>query len=414
MVAVGKLSVTSAGHDARSRGPEIAVLLAVARVELEASELERIADLVAEPLDWELLLVLAERHSLEPLLYLHLHRFGADRVPAGFLERLRVECKTIAARNFILASKLQSISAHLHARGIEHISYKGPLFAESYYGSCALRVSNDLDLIVPPSELAAVRAALTEIGFYDQNGLSIEQQAASFRFGFEHPFHGAGGVDLDLHWRVVQKFKSRSLDMDGIWQRVRWARLFDKDVPTFCPEDMLIALCLHAGHHGWMQLSHFCDIAQLLRAHPKLDWEIVCSHLGDSNTRRLVYVCWYLLERHWQVQIPEAMMASVLADKHVARLAHRVETEIWPSADPLLTTANLRWLVERSAGEDVMDRMSLLLGSIFQPAVEDFAMFRLPWMLAPLYPVLRALRLAGKGASSLWQATCGALITSSS
>jgi hypothetical protein len=61
-----------------------------------------------------------------------------------------------------------------------------------------------------------------------------------------------------------------------------------------------------------------------------------------------------------------------------------------------------------------MDRMSLLLGSVFQPAVEDFAMFRLPWMLAPLYPVLRALRLAGKGASSLWQATYGASITSNS
>jgi len=46
----------------------------------------------------------------------------------------------------------------------------------------------------------------------------------------------------------------------------------------------------------------------------------------------------------------------------------------------------------------------LLLGSIFQPAVEDFAAFRLPWILAPLYPLLRAFRLACKGAASLWKA----------
>jgi hypothetical protein len=185
-----------------------------------------------------------------------------------------------------------------------------------------------------------------------------------------------------------------------MWKRVIMARLFDGEVPTFSPEDNLVALCLHAGHHGWMQLSHFCDIAQLLLAYPDLDWDIVSSHLGDSNIRRIVYVCWYLLERHWHARIPAEMMMRVAADAHVARLAHRVETEIWPSLAPALTTANLRWLMDRSAGEDLGDRLRLLIGSVFWPAIEDFAMFRLPPVLAPLYAVLRALRLACKGASS--------------
>jgi hypothetical protein len=401
---MGKLSATNNLKATPSQARELALLIAVARVDLDPVEQNRISDLVAESLDWDLLLVLAERHNLEPLLFTHLHRYGAGLVPPEILQSLREECKSIARRSWILATRLQGISAHLQAQGIKHISYKGPLFAELYYGSCALRVSNDLDLIVRPSDLARVRKALGEIGFSDQNGLTSEQQAVSFRFGFEHPFHDATGVELDLHWRVVQKFKSRSLDMEGIWQRLRLARLFDSNVPTFCPEDMLIALCLHAGHHGWMQLSYFCDIAQLLRTHPTLDWNIVCSHLRDSNTRRLVYVCWRLLNRHWHAEIPEEMMARASADAHVSRLAHRVETEIWPSPVPELTTANLRWLLERSAGEDVLDRLSLLLGSIFQPAVEDFAAFRLPWILAPLYPLLRAFRLACKGAASLWKA----------
>jgi hypothetical protein len=61
-----------------------------------------------------------------------------------------------------------------------------------------------------------------------------------------------------------------------------------------------------------------------------------------------------------------------------------------------LTTASFRWLINRSAGEDVLDRLVLIAGSVFQPAVEDFAMFRLPRLLTPLYPLLRVCRLATK------------------
>ena len=223
---MGELSATTRLPAVAAYERELAMLIAIARVEPDVIEQGRISARLNESIDWNALLVLAERHCLEALLYQHLHRYGAERVPVEVLERLGRECKTIAGRSFLLASKLKRISVHLEERGIAHISYKGPLFAECCYGSCALRASNDLDLIVRPSDLGAVREALGEIGFHDQNGLSHEQQEASFRLGFEHPFHGAGGVDLDLHWRVVQRFKSRSLDMDGIWRRVDRAKLF--------------------------------------------------------------------------------------------------------------------------------------------------------------------------------------------
>jgi len=375
-------------------------LLTIARVELLPDEKILLRHLLAGPLDWEYLLALACRHGLEPLLFLHLHQYAAELVPPNTLQALREDCKTIAIRNLILASRLEGVSSHLRLRGIEHISFKGPLLAEGYYGNCALRVYHDLDILVPQSKLVATRDALGEIGFTDKYGLSAAQQKVSFRFGFEHPFTAAGGLDLDLHWRVVQKFKSPSLDMAGMWQRVTMVHLFDSEVPTFCPEDLLVALCLHAGHHGWVQLSHFCDVAQLLLAHPQMDWDTVCSHLGDSNTRRIVYVTWRLLHQHWRGQIPADMMARVFADPHVARLAQRVQTEIWPSLIPTLTTSNLRWLLDRSSGEDLKDQLRLLTGTIFYPAIEDFATFKLPQTLAPLYPVLRALRLASKKIST--------------
>jgi hypothetical protein len=130
-----------------------------------------------------------------------------------------------------------------------------------------------------------------------------------------------------------------------------------------------------------------------------LDWDIVESHLGDSNTTRIVSLSLYLLLEHWDAQISADMMARISADPHVARLARRIQNEIWPSLSPALTTGDLHWLLDRSAGENLADRTRLLMGSFFCPAVEDFEAFRLPPILTPLYPGLRVLRLACKYAS---------------
>ena len=382
-----------------NNSPELAVLLTIARVELLPEEKSAFGDLLAGPLDWDSLLALANHHGLEPLLFHHLYALDGEIVPARAIETLREECKIIAGRNLLLASKLKEISEHLRARQIEHIAYRGPLLAEGYYGNLALRVYRDLDILVRPAGVEAARDALVEIGFTDKAGLHPSQQTASFRFGFEHPFT-AGGVDLDLHWRLVQKFKAPSLDMEGIWKRMTMTSFWGGEVPTLRAEDLAVSLCLHAGHHGWQQLSQMCDLAQLFQVHPELDWEIVRSHLGDSNTRRIVYVSLRLLKEHWEAQIPDDLMQMIFADSHVARLAGRIQREIWPSPSPALTTSSLGWMLDRSSGEDLADRLRLLAGSFLCPAVEDFEMFRLPPVLAPLYPGLRVMRLAYKYVSS--------------
>jgi hypothetical protein len=383
---------------------ELDLLLTIARSQLCEEEKRILANLLAGPLDWNALRLLAVHHGLEPLLYLHLHATADSpvyaSVPAEAVESLHAACTLIAGRSLKLAAKLGAISAHLQGQGIPHIVYKGPLLAEQYYGNCALRAYRDLDLIVTPDQLIAARDALAAIGFHDKAGLSSSQQAASFKLGFEHPFSAEGGVDLDLHWRLVQRFKSRSVDLANMWKRATMVGFWGGEVPGFCPEDLLVVLCLHAGHHGWMHISQLCDIAQLLRAHPSLDWEIVRSHLGDSNTRRMVYVSLYLVHEYWGIEMPAPIVSMIRQDAHVARLSRRIHAEIWPAVDTRLTTSSLGWLLDRTAGIRAADRLCLLAGSVFCPAVEDFETFRLPLFLAPLYSVLRPLRLARKVAGA--------------
>src|SRR4051812_40567825 len=69
--------------------PEVRVLITCARPWLDAGDLRVLRTLVEGELDWELLLSLAERHAVVPLLYRHLCASGAVRLPATFDQRLR-------------------------------------------------------------------------------------------------------------------------------------------------------------------------------------------------------------------------------------------------------------------------------------------------------------------------------------
>ena len=160
---------------------------------------------------------------------------------------------------------------------------------------------------------------------------------------------------------------------------------------------MLVVLCLHAGQHEWARLSTLRDIAQLVASQPHLDWNIVCSHLRDSNTTRMVYVSLYLLSRDWSVDLPPDIAAAIGSDPTIAEFAVRVQSELWPAPalEPSMQS-NLGWLLARTRGELFGDRLRFLAGNILGPTLIDFEVFKLPRFLLPLYPLLRALRLAFK------------------
>lgn len=349
-------------------------------------------------IDWGRLLSMADWHGLKPLLLQYLERLPAGLPPGEILGTLREYSRQVALRNLALASELLSISRQLESRGIEHLSYKGPLLASDLYGNVALRISVDLDIVVPRQQLERACEALVEIGYADKNRFTASQLAAAFHFGFEHTFSGPGGIDIDLHWRLVPTFVSPSLDEKGFWQRAIASPLCGRSVPTFCPEDLFFALCLHAGQHEWAYLSMFCDLARLLDRYPGLRWEIIRHHLADSSTTRTVLVSLSLLRAHWDVRLPEDIVAKIAADAQVQQIAKIVQGDFWPSAGyPLPCDSSLRWILQRTKQERGMDRLRYIAGIALNPTMVDYEIFKLPRLLMVLYPLCRGVRLALKG-----------------
>lgn len=341
--------------------------------------------------DWSRVLQMAEWHRLTPFLYRHVKELS-NVIPQSIVAELSDANLFNSRRALALAAELLTITNYLRSLGISNLAYKGPVLAYQLYGEVAARITSDLDLLVRPEDVEQTRDALTALGYQDSNGLSRSQQAASFRYGFEHSFCRMNKLAVDLHWRIVPSFVSPSLDTAGIWNRAIEVDFFGKCALTFSPEDLFVVLCLHAGQHEWAHIGLLVDIVQLIKIHPNMDWNIVYRHMRDPNTIRTIAVSCYLVHSGWDIAFPEEISRLWIEDEYVRRVAESVRTSAWTKC---FMPTDLGWALERTKGEPWRARLRYLR-MFLNPQMADFTACRVPRWLIAGYPFFRAVRLTCK------------------
>jgi hypothetical protein len=126
-------ALASVDHPAPKGAPasEWNFLLAASSPHLSQSLLDRIRILLEQPLDWEPVLRLADRHGTASLLYQNLHPLNV--VPPAALTSLRRSYEHNIHKSLFLTRELIRILDWLKTRGIEAIPYKGVVLSETYY-----------------------------------------------------------------------------------------------------------------------------------------------------------------------------------------------------------------------------------------------------------------------------------------
>src|SRR5205823_2480142 len=86
---------------------------------------------------------------------------------------------------------------------------------------------------------------------------------------------------IDLHWGLLPPGYGFTRPDPDLWRRTETVTLGGTALHTLGPEDTLLFFALHAAKHDWNNLRWLCDLAQLLRARPGLDWDAI-----DERARR--------------------------------------------------------------------------------------------------------------------------------
>src|SRR5215471_17260622 len=224
---------------------------------------ENLVSILQEPIRWKLLLDLAERHGVLPLLSQTLFRVN-DQIPEEEARNLKDRYQANLHKALFLSRELFGIVERLSAESLEVLPYKGLTLAETIYGDIALRQSGDIDLLIRANDLPKVREAVRDLGFTPHMELNEIEEAAYLQSGYECAFDGTAGRNLlEVQWAIQPRFYAVDFEMDGVFQRAVSTSVAGRFMKTPSMEDLYIILALHPAKHVWGRLIWLCDLARI-------------------------------------------------------------------------------------------------------------------------------------------------------
>jgi hypothetical protein len=380
---------------AQALTPEKELLLLCARTRFNAEQQQRLAELTSRQLDWDYILREASENSITPLLARSLQEY-TQQIPAGAREQLVMACRANTVRCLLLSSELLRILSEFESHGIVAIPYKGPVTAAQAYGEFTLREFEDLDIIISQRDMPRANERMQAMGYRPKFDWIFSEGASAALVPGEYNYRDeARGTMVELHTELTMRQCPVPPDVRKMATRLVPVSVNGKELHTFRPEEALVMLCIHGSKDFWERLSWIADIAELVQRHPTINWDSVWLTAEQLQAVRMVRVALLLCTDLLDAPLADEMLRPARADRIAAQLAAQMEDrllqrELPPLDAPARFHLRRRMVIDKRAGW----RYAIRLSSV--PAEEDWLMIRLPPRLAPLYIVLRPLRLLRK------------------
>ncbi len=390
---------TTAKNPAALKRPEIELLLCCARTYIDFARAERIKILLKEDLDWDYLIQIALWQGVIPLLYSSLNSTCPQLVPTSRLAKLSKYFQINARNNLFLTGELLKLLNSFQAHSIPVIPYKGAILAAfAYDGKLGLRQFCDLDILIHERDILRTENLLISQGYQLQRQLSWEY----------HFVHQDSQVNVDLHWGITQKERPFPLDFDYLWSRRQPITIAGKQVVNLQTEDLLIILCVQITKDCWQwkeQLAKVCDIAELIRVQPNIDWNYVIERSRILGSERMLFLGLVLAHNLLGTALPPEILSKIQTHPVVETLALQV-------CERLLITDGIRgndrppkyldlekavfYFRVRERWQDKVPYFMHLIHEAITPSIEDREFLPLHPSLSFLYYLIRPLRAVRK------------------
>ena len=380
-------ALDSSRHDDPTARAEWLLLAAASRFDPASVDLTLLRSRVATPVNWDAVLDLAGQHGTSSLVYQNLARIN-DAIPSAVLASLRELHQRNIHKSLFLARELIRILDGLQAREIETLPYKGVVLSQMLYGDLALRQAGDIDLLVRPQDVARSSGVVGGLGFVPRFTIPPAAERRYLDSGYEISFDSPAGKNvLELQWALEAKFYAVDYDMKGLFQRAGSISVAGHPMKTPSPEDLLLALSVHAAKHVWGRLIWLCDIAQILKLQ-NLDWEWITRRAETAGIERILAVTLLLAQRFLDMPIP-GPLETMAANKTAIELAGQISVAVAQGAIYEDRQVSYFRLMMRLR-ERRIDRLRFLSRLTFTPGPGEWEAVRLP---APLFPVYRLVRM---------------------
>lgn len=314
--------------------PEEELLLLAARTHVDEEAGERLHALAdAGDIDWPWLYDLGLHHRVLPLLFKSLERHAAGCPPEAMHAQLRTAYLSSAGLNLKLAAEAARLLNLIEDQGIPALPFKGPVLAKTAYGTLGLRLcAADIDLLISPANYAVIERLLIDDGYrlvQKVQRLRPDQKRVSLTIKRQFGFVRDGGLSIDLHTGIMPLGYHFPLTLEELWERARTVEVAGEEVRDCAPEDMLIILCYQGAKNLWERHKHVCDVAEVVRAHPDMDWTTVVERTRAMHGQRIVALGLYLAEVLAGAPVPPNVQEALGQYARVEPLAREVAPRLF-------------------------------------------------------------------------------------
>ena len=339
---------------------------------------------------WSAVLGAAADHCVVPLVCKRLLEFSGDALPPFWRDRFRQEFIANAHRNLLMSGELVRVLRAFEQSGVQAVPFKGPALAQQGYGDLSLRQFSDLDIVLPDSQIIQADDLLESLDYRSENAAAaIAQNRVPGQYAYRH---SGRDILIELHTEKTLRYLPVPLDWKALAPRMETVLVGGQPLRTFSPEDAMMLLCVHGTKHFWTRLAWICDIAQLADAESGFDWPRAESIAPRMRCYRMWLLGLALAHDVLGAALPDPISQKIQRDARVSAMSQRVQTQYLLTGESAISAKErVRF---RSNTQDNL-ATSLRQLSIFatRPTDEDWNSHSLPRWAAPLYSVLRPLRL---------------------
>lgn len=145
-----------------------------------AQSREKVEFFLSRPVDWDLFLKMTWHHRVFPMVYKTLSNLKIQSISPHVMHFLKLKYEENTIRSIGLTGEMIRILRIFQEKGISTLVLKGAPLAQKIYGDVSLRMSKDIDLLVPLKDLEKAENILREEG-YEQRTRGISFTPAKQR-----------------------------------------------------------------------------------------------------------------------------------------------------------------------------------------------------------------------------------------
>lgn len=291
------------------------------------------------------------------LLPLVARRLGSLGVSTHVAERLRGVYRHTWCTNQLRIGKVLSLVRALQHAGLPVMALKGlALLNAAYDGDFGSRAMLDIDLLVPPEDVARAALVLSACGWTPRHAPALaELSEGRLPLGENAYAFRKDDVELDLHWHFSRSDASAWLDRVA-WQHRERTQLRDLvlDIPS--PTELLLLVCVHGA--CWTKGGALLWPADALRLIERgaIAWERLVAVSRHRLLALLVYDTLRFVRDGLGAHVPASAMAELGACpvSEAERREYRALTtpRYCASFSDSVAARQLAWFRAESSGAD--------------------------------------------------------------